>query len=281
MTLGFGPDFRAALRGDLYGARTGQSLLASTGLLVALIAVIFILQNIAAIVMLPLATEQSLFDILGNQEQLSSVAVKAAVLGILPASLIAMFVIWKTGQFFNASSDRGIPLAPPDLGVLGWAVVVGGFIALMLALFSLTFFVLGIDPATYAPTKDGLNDPKSLSGIVEKAVADLADEPMLFAIALPGIAVATPIAEELTFRGAIFSALRHSWFGKTGAVLLTAAGWAVIHGLGAPWLFVFVIFLMGIVLGILLLRTGSLAVTIACHACWNLFTTLNIFGSVT
>jgi uncharacterized protein len=281
MTLGFGPDFWGALRSELYAAKTGQSLLASAGLLVALIAVIFILQNIAGIAMLPLATDQNLLDLMKNQDELKNVALKAGIIGMLPASLVAMFVIWVTGKFFNASTDRGIPLALPDLGIAGWFVVIVGFIALMLALFSLTFFVLGIDPATYQPTKDGLNDPNSLSGIVEKAVADLADEPMLFALALPGIAVATPIAEELTFRGAIFSALRHSWFGKTGAVLLTSAGWAIIHGLGAPWLFVFVIFLMGIVLGILLLRTGSLAVTIACHACWNLFTTLNIFGNVT
>ncbi len=82
----------------------------------------------------------------------------------------------------------------------------------------------------------------------------------------------------MIFRGALFSALRHSWVGKTGAVVITAAAWAVIHAMGAPWLFVFIIFIMGLCLGWLLLRFGSLTLTIICHACWNLVSSLAIFG---
>ncbi len=109
-------------------------------------------------------------------------------------------------------------------------------------------------------------------------MSDLADEPLLFALALPGVALAVPMAEEFIFRGALFSMLRQSWFGKTGAVIISAAAWAVVHGGAAPWLFVFVIFIMGLLLGMLLLRFGSLWVTVVVHAVWNGFTSLAILG---
>ena len=155
-----------------------------------------------------------------------------------------------------------------------------GFALAVYGLYFLTFRLLGIDPKDYAPTSGGLEDKASMAGMIEKVLADLADEPLLFAMAVPGIAIFVPIAEELIFRGAIFSALVNSWFGRSGAVLITSAIWAVIHGATAPWLFVGIIFLMGIVLGILLLRFGSLWVTIVCHCMWNALTTLSIFGGV-
>ena len=101
--------------------------------------------------------------------------------------------------------------------------------------------------------------------MVEKVMADLSDEPLLFALALPGVTLLCRSWKRLCFAGRLFSALRNSWFGKTGAVFITAAAWAVVHGMAAPWLFVFIIFVMGLVLGWLLLRFGSLWVTIVCH----------------
>ena len=144
----------------------------------------------------------------------------------------------------------------------------------------LTFTVLGIDPKTYVPTSEGVNDLTSASGMVEKIMADLADEPLLFALALPGIILGAPMSEELIFRGPLFAALRGTWVGQTGAVVLTAAAWALIHGASAPWLFVFLIFIMGLLLGWLLLRFGSLWVTFAVHAAWNALSSLAIFGGV-
>ena len=101
----------------------------------------------------------------------------------------------------------------------------------------------------------------------------------MFALALPGIILGAPLAEELIFRGPLFAALRTTWIGKTGAVVLTAAGWSLIHGASAPWLFVGIIFVMGLVLGLLLLRFGSLWVTIVCHCVWNSLSSLAIFGT--
>jgi uncharacterized protein len=272
----FGADFLRARQGELYTARSGQALWLTAVFVVVLFAVVTALQTVVGLMFLPLVNEANVtFDDLNAMQ---AVLAKSTIVGLLPASLLAAFITWQFAGIKNLSGEKGIPLHVPDLGIGGWALTVGGLLVFLWAAFALTFLVLGIDPATYAPSKDGLNDAKSAAGLVEKVMADLADEPFLFAMALPGVVIAVPIVEELIFRGALFSALRNSWFGKTGAVVLTAAAWALVHGMAAPWLFVFIIFIMGLALGWLLLRFGSLAVTIVCHACWNLFSSLAIFG---
>jgi uncharacterized protein len=275
MTLGFGADFISAKRGALYAARTGQPLWLAVILLIALIVVVSLSQMLFAVlamVVTPLQPGTSLQEIFSNPIKMQELLPKAIVVGILPASLAAAVIAWLVARLGNKTGETGMPLHIPDLGVLGWLVVTAGFVLAMWAFFMATYFVLGIDPQTYSP-----NDPNSMSGLVEKVIADLVDEPMLLAMAIPGVAIAVPVAEEFVFRGPIFAALRSSWFGQTGAVVLTSAAWAMIH-MTAPWLFIFVIFFMGLALGWLLLRFGSLTVTIAAHGVWNLISTLAISG---
>jgi membrane protease YdiL (CAAX protease family) len=276
MQLGFGPDFFAAKQGELYSERSGQPLWLAALFVVVLYLILTLLQTVIGLLFIPLIGGPPVS--FTDPVSLQSALVKATIVGLLPSSLIAAFICWKFSAIKNATGVRGLPLHVPNLGVAGWFVIVVGLMVFLWAVFNLTFVVLGIDPATYAPTKDGINDVNSSAGIVEKVLADLADEPLLFALALPGVTLAVPIVEEFVFRGALFSALRYSWFGKTGAVVLTAAAWALVHGMAAPWLFVFIIFIMGIALGLLLLRYGSLTVTIAAHACWNAFSSLAIFS---
>lgn len=92
------------------------------------------------------------------------------------------------------------------------------------------------------------------------------NSPVLFWFAL---VVATPIFEELLFRGFIFAGIRASWLGDVGAVLITAIAWTAIHQEYDPLEFV-LIFIVGVVLGIARLRTGSVLVTIAMHMLHNL-----------
>jgi len=84
------------------------------------------------------------------------------------------------------------------------------------------------------------------------------------AIAL-GAVVAAPLTEELLFRGFIFGMLR-SWMGRRGALLLTSAAFAGFHVLPAV---ILPIFLVGLVLNWIYLRTGSLAYPILFHALFN------------
>jgi membrane protease YdiL (CAAX protease family) len=276
MQLGFGADFIAGKQGELYRAQTSQPVWTAAIFVIVLYLILTLLQTVVGLLLVPFVggPEVSFTD----PALLQGALTKATIVGLLPASLVAAYICWKFALIKNPSGERGIPLHVPDLGIAGWATIIVGLILFLWIVFNMTFVVLGIDPATYAPTKDGLNDANSSAGIVEKVMADLADEPFLFALALPGVTIAVPIVEEFVFRGALFSALRQSWFGKVGAVVLTAAAWALVHAMSAPWLFVFVIFIMGLALGWLLLRSGSLVVTIVGHACWNAFSSLAIFG---
>jgi uncharacterized protein len=279
MNLGFGPDFWAARHGELYTARTGQTVLVAALAVVASFAALSLLQAVFAVVMLPLIPRDNAGLDTSAEMIAQSAFVKSMIVGLFPASLIGAVVAWFFAGKFNATGETGIPLHMPKLGALGWVTIIIGLLVTMWLVFTLTFVLLGIDPSTYATNKEGLNDVNSSAGLVEKAMADLAKDPALFALAMPGVAIAVPIVEEVIFRGALFSALRNSWFGKTGAVVLSAAAWASVHAVSSPLLFVFVIFIMGLALGWLLLRFGSLWVTIVCHCCWNAFSSLAIFGA--
>jgi membrane protease YdiL (CAAX protease family) len=274
MTFGFGNDFRAAMREPQYQARNGQSLWLAIGLTVAALIAYLILQNVFAFVMLAFMDlppgVPSILEGLQKPETMMGLLAKSAVVGLLPAALLGIVIVWLFTKIGNPSRQSGMPLHVPKLGVGGWSVTLISFVLVMVAFFLATYIILGIDPKTYSP-----NDPKSMSGMVEKAVADLADEPIFLAMAIPGIALVVPILEELMFRGPLFATLRQSRVGPYGAVVLTAAAWALIH-MSAPWLFIFVIFFMGLALGWMLLRFGSITVTIAAHCLWNLMTTVVI-----
>ena len=276
MGLKFGPGFWAARRDWQYQANGGQSLLVTALLLIGMFVAYSILQGIFGYFAYAALFQDWLLKNLADANGMGNF-VKGSIVGLTPAALVAMPMIWLATKIANKNGNSGLQLKLPDLGIFGWLLVTGGFAVTVYAFYATTFTVLGIDPNDYAPTADG----KSQSGLIEKALADLADEPFLFALAIPGVALIVPIVEELLFRGAIFSALVNSWFGKSGAVLVTSAVWALVHGATAPWLFVGIIFAMGILLGLLLLRFGSLWVTIVCHCVWNALTTLAIFGETT
>lgn len=281
MRLWVGDDFRAARRGWLYHPQQGQVWWLSLLLLIAGFVVLSLLQVVFGFVVLVAQVVMNP-DLAAQLEPTHPLFqanyIKAVVLGIAPAGLFSAVIVWWFAGVSNADKARRLPLHAPDLGLFGWAILLVGFAIAIYILFFGTFYALGIDPQTYQPTADGIKDTASNSGLIEKTMADLAKQPQLFALAYPGIAIFTPVVEEFLFRGAIFNAIANSWFGKVGAVVITAALWSVVHAATAPWLFVFIIFMMGLLLGTLLLRFGSLWVTIACHALWNSLTVISIFN---
>ncbi len=100
-----------------------------------------------------------------------------------------------------------------------------------------------------------------------KPFADMAQTRAWWAL-LIGAAVGAPIAEELLFRGLLFGVLRDTRLRLAGTLMMTAALWAALHmqyslyGLAA-------IFLIGLYLGWLRERTGSLIPPMVCHALYN------------
>lgn len=90
--------------------------------------------------------------------------------------------------------------------------------------------------------------------------------PVLYWLA---VIVFAPIFEECFFRGFLFVGLQQSRILSIGAILLTTIAWSVSHlqysiyGMAS-------IFILGIVLGITRVKTGSLWITIILHSFWNL-----------
>jgi HAD superfamily hydrolase (TIGR01509 family) len=96
--------------------------------------------------------------------------------------------------------------------------------------------------------------------------------PPLFWLAL---IVAAPLTEETLFRGFLFEGILHSKSGARGALLISACTWAGIH-FQYDWYGRATIFVFGLFLGYIRLRTGSILLTMCLHSLMNLIATLEI-----
>ncbi len=90
------------------------------------------------------------------------------------------------------------------------------------------------------------------------------------ALRVLAVCVLGPIAEELIFRGWIYGALVKTRAGVAGAIVLTAAGWAVLH-YAYDWRVIGVIFVDGLLLGLTRWRTRSIFPNFAQHMLYNLY----------
>jgi uncharacterized protein len=277
MAIGFGPDFKTAAHEWRYDPAGAPVLWKAVGLAIIGVVLMSVFQSIVGFGALMLFFDNASAQVSAADFQASFV--KAVLVGLPLAGLLTILVTWWMIRVVAKETPRGLPLFAPNLGIAGWAAVIIGFCLVVMAIYFGLFAITGIDPSTYAPSADGLNDPNSSAGLAEKALADLADEPLLFALAVPGVAIAVPIAEEMLFRGPLFASLTKSRVGPWGAVVITAAAWAMVH-VTAPWMFIAIIFAMGLVLGVLLLRFGSVLITIVCHCIWNAYTSFAILGGL-
>ena len=87
-------------------------------------------------------------------------------------------------------------------------------------------------------------------------------------IVLLVICLGAPLSEELLFRGFMFSGLANSRLGLLGTAILTTVLWTAMHAGYSAFGMVEVLGI-GLYLSWLLVRTGSLWVTILCHAIYN------------
>jgi membrane protease YdiL (CAAX protease family) len=85
--------------------------------------------------------------------------------------------------------------------------------------------------------------------------------------------VAAPLFEEVFFRGFLFRGIQHSWLGAVGAILITSLVWASGH-MQYDLCDVSLIFVGGLVLGTIRLKTDSCLPTMATHVLWNLIATV-------
>jgi uncharacterized protein len=271
----FGTDFIRAKREWLFPAEKTQGVLRATAFAVLLMVVYQLLQMAVAFVIFNFAFGGNM---IGGTPASSDIAnfYKSAVIGLAPSAIPIVFLAIYLAQFGLPDRQGKLLWRWPDMGWGGWAITLVLFVLSAFLFFIALFAVLGIDPSTYSPG-GGIDDKNSQAGIVEKVMAELASQPKLFIFVALSAVIGAPLVEEILFRGAFFAALATSPVGKWGAVLITAALFALLHATSDQWPIVGVLFFMGILLGVLMLRFGSLWVTIAAHALWN---GIQVFGAL-
>ena len=94
--------------------------------------------------------------------------------------------------------------------------------------------------------------------------------PLVVILRIAALGVLGPAAEEILMRGLIFFRLSRTRLGPPGAIILGAAGWALMH-YQYDAKSMALIFLDGLVLGLARHRAQSTYVPIAMHSLGNLF----------
>ena len=207
--------------------------------------------------------------VLGGEFSDFALLAKANVLAIFPASIplavCAIFLAPSRG----ATAGEVLSLRWPRFGVLGWVLVIGGFLVFMAAFMVVVTTAFGIDLSQYDPSSNNPLSPVNPKRVVEQVMFELSGDKTLFLYSLLSVGIGAPVAEEFIFRGQIFTALSKTRLGFIGTAVVTSAGWASLH-FSEPLIFLGTIFIMGLVFSWMLYRFGSLWVTLACHCVWNL-----------
>ena len=125
-------------------------------------------------------------------------------------------------------------------------------IAVLLPLGDLSSWLTGRDLVPPAVV-DAYNSARSSGTLVLLAIA---------------LVVAAPLMEELLFRGFLFPGYATSRLRPWGAIVLTSAGWAVMH-VQYEAFYIVQIFLLGCAFGWLRWRSGSTLLTVILHAIVN------------
>lgn len=266
---GGGSPWQGGFRRCLFESTTSVGPLAAAGIFVALIlADGFLLHGTARAVNAVLLH--------GDMRDVHD-ATKAGIASLLPVALAMAFICWQLAKIGGGRPWQVLSLRSSGLGFAGSALIVLVFVLGLYVLLVSFIMATGIDVAQYTPGPHGEPPSTGSAGEVKEAMFDFAGNQSLFLLILPSVAIGAPVAEELIFRGQIFTALARSPAGFTGATLLTSLAWALMH-FTEPWLAIAQIFVMGLVLGYLLYRFGSLWLTMLCHGAWNLVFALVIYG---
>ena len=96
---------------------------------------------------------------------------------------------------------------------------------------------------------------------------------------LLGIVVAAPLAEEFLFRGFVQTGLVRSRLRPLGGIVLTALAWGTLH-LQYDAYGIATVIVMGLLLGVIRWRTGSLWLCVVLHALANALASVEAFASL-
>jgi len=110
----------------------------------------------------------------------------------------------------------------------------------------------------------------------EQIMYDLYETSVWPALFWISVIVFAPVFEEVLFRGFLFEGFRQSRLGAIGAISITSVFWALLHAFQYSLINVGWILFMGIVIGIVRLKTKNLWNTIIIHALVNAVATIEI-----
>jgi membrane protease YdiL (CAAX protease family) len=177
------------------------------------------------------------------------------VSAVICTGLIVLFIKLK-----HTSIREYLGLVP-----LSWRAVLGlvGLVALLLVVIELLSRLM--------------SNPSDSSYMVDmKVIYRTSGWPLILWLAVAGFA---PLFEEVFFRGFLFVGLRHSRLGAAGTVLVTAILWAFLH-IQYSIAGILQILALGIVFGVVRLKTRSLWSTLWMHSLWNAATLLAVAFSL-
>lgn len=151
---------------------------------------------------------------------------------------------------FQTRPRSALALGPPPAGWRDYALGLAGLIAIV-AVFDVAALLLFPEPPT--------GDLKPFVGMIRSD---------LWWLTLIAVGIGAPLSEELLFRGFLQSALAQTRLGFLGASIATTAVWTLLHA-SYSVLGLTQVALVGLYLSWVLWRTGSLRVTMFCHAVYN------------
>jgi uncharacterized protein len=185
----------------------------------------------------------------------------AVAIGTLAQQFSLVALVWWAAGRKGLDRKSVLSLGPPRQG---WKAYVVSFLALVAVVGIMSLTIKAIDP-----------------DIIKTDLAPFAEMMKLpsWWLTVIMVGVGAPLSEEFLFRGYLYSALAPSRLGTVGAAVITSASFAALHGYSLVG--ILQVFVVGLVFAAMLARTGSLRVTMFCHALYNtiLIALLAVFGT--
>jgi membrane protease YdiL (CAAX protease family) len=137
---------------------------------------------------------------------------------------------------------------------------------LLIGVAAMVVLVMGWDLLSRAAGRDAA--PGFMMEVLKSAQADGA-----LWLLVVAFCVAAPITEEFFARGFLYRGWSESFLGPVGAILLSSVAWTALH-LQYDWFFFGEVFSIGLLLGYIRYRSGSIWLTVILHGLNNLAATL-------
>lgn len=174
---------------------------------------------------------------------------QVSIAGFLGFQIGLILVTIFAAGLFSSNRAEMLALRPPRGG---WQMLGLSLVPMLILTGSWTALLAWLRPDVVAADLQPFKEMLGAAGIVTLLV----------------IAVGAPLSEELLFRGFLFSGLSKSRLGLWGTAVLTSIAWTALHA-GYSIFGLLEVFMIGLYFSWLLIRTGSLWVTIFCHSVYN------------